>query len=70
MRKRANGSLQVLVESLRLEELWYLLVESGDQLVDGLFPRLLLVSLVLDCIIKVPKRLLDHLSEHFGQLFG
>lgn len=58
----------MLVKGGRLERLGHFLVEAGDYFVDCLLPRLLLVSLVIDCIEKVPQRFFDHLSEDLWEL--
>lgn len=60
----------MIAEGIRFEVVRHLAVKSGDDLVDGLLPRLLLVSLVVDCIKKVSQRLLDNLAKNLWKLAG
>lgn len=54
---------ELLEKVRRLEVLGHGIVEPRDDLVDGLFPRLLRVLAALDRLEELPQRLLNHIPE-------
>lgn len=52
----------------RLEQFRHFAIEPRDYLVNGLFPRLFRVALLVNCLEKVSQRFLDNLAKFLGKL--